>query len=78
MKEEKKDRALRNTFLLFADLRYSAIKDDFVSAVKIAAKEKYGIELSHGLEMLLKGAYEVGFADAMELGIDRDAHDESY
>lgn len=78
MKEEKKDKVLRNVFLLFADLRYSAIKDEFVSAAKTMAKEKYGIELSHGLEMLLKAAYEIGFADAMSLGIDRDDHDESY
>ena len=72
MTKEKEDRVVRDRFLHYADLYYSTIKDNFVSATKAAAKEKYGIELNHELEILLKGAYEIGFADAMFLGIDLD------
>lgn len=81
MKEEKKDRVdrdLRDLFLLYADIHYSKIKDNFISAAKKMAKEKYSIVLDPQLEMLLKAAYQIGFADAMYLYINRDDHDESY
>lgn len=74
---KKEDRIERNAFLNFASMYYAAIKDDFVSAAKAIAKERYSIVLDPQLEMLLKAAYTIGFADAMSLGIDRDDHDES-
>lgn len=76
MNKEQGDRVLINTFLHYADVYYSMVKDNFVSAAKTVAKEKYGIELTHELEMLMKGAYESGFADALYLGVDRDDIDE--
>lgn len=75
---KKEDRIERNAFLNFANMYYAAIKDDFVSATKKIAKERCSIVVDPQLEMLLKAAYEIGFADAMSLGIDRDDHDESY
>lgn len=75
---KKEDRSERNVCLYYASIYYAAVKDDFVPAAKAIAKKKYGINLTHELEMLLKAAYEIGFADAMILGINRDDHDESY
>lgn len=78
MTKEKEDRIERNAFLNFANMYYATIEDNFISAAKIAAKEKYGIELTYQLEKLLEAAYTIGFADAMSLGIDRDDRDEPY
>lgn len=75
---KKEDRIERNMCLHYASMYYAAIKDDFVSAAKAIAKERYSIVIDPQLEMLLKAAYKIGFADAMQLGIDRDDHDESY
>lgn len=78
MTKEKEDRIERNALLNFANMYYATIENNFISASKIAAKEKYGIELTYQLEKLLEAAYTIGFTDAMSLGIDRDDHDESY
>lgn len=75
---KKEYRIERNMCLHYASMYYAAVKDDFVSAAKKITKERYSIVLDPQLEMLLKAAYEIGFADAMILGINRDDHDESY
>lgn len=75
---KKEDRIERERCLVYASIYYAAVKDDFVSAIKTIAKGKYGIELNPELESLMAAAYKIGFADAMQLGIDRDDHDESY
>lgn len=72
MNKEQVYSVRRIAFMHYADVYFSAIKDAFLSATKEVAKEKYGIEINHELEMLLKGAYQIGFADAMFLGVEPD------
>lgn len=70
MNKEQDDRIERNMCLYYASTHYLMIEDKFVSAAKTAAKEEYDIELTRELEKLLAASYKIGFADAMQLGID--------